>query len=37
MYSFCGTSRKWQNTSPATIFKTGLETDFVQGTAVAMT
>ena len=34
---FCGTSRSWKNTSPATIFETGDEKNVVIGLAVAMT
>ena len=34
---FCGNSVFWENKSPATLFQTGVESDFVEGTAVAMT
>ena len=34
---FCGSSRKWNNTSPATIYQTNDENDIVEGLAVGMT
>ena len=34
---FCGNSRTWNDTSPATIYQTNNDSDIVEGLAVGMT